>query len=126
MIEQLQRRATKFILNGYESDNYDHLLKLNLLLIIYTFELADIVFAIKSLKAPSNNFDISKFLSFTVENTRSAAQRKLKHVTVPNNKVRHFYFNRLPHLWNALPSVDLSLSVSTNRSTIYKFLWSHF
>ena len=119
MIEQLQRRVTKFILNDYESDYYDRLLKLNLLPIMYTFELADIIFAIKSLKAPSSNFDISNFLSFTVGNIRSAAQRKLKHVTVPNNKVRHFYFNRIPCLWNALPPVDLSLPVSTIRSTIY-------
>ena len=65
MIEQLQRKATKFILNNYESDYYDCLLKLNLLSIMYTFELADIVFAIKSLKALSSNFDISKFLSFS-------------------------------------------------------------
>ena len=126
MIEQLQRRATKFILNDYESDYYDRLLKLNLLPIMYIFELANIVFAIKCLKAPSSNFDINKFLSLTVGNTRSAAQRKLKHVTVPNNKVRHFYFNRLPHLLNALPPVDLSLPVSINRLMIYKFLWSHF
>ena len=49
MLEQLQRRVIKFILNDYESDYYDHLLKLNLLPIMYTFELADIVFAIKSL-----------------------------------------------------------------------------
>ena len=61
MIEQLQRRATKFILNNYESDYYDRLLKLNLLPIMYTFKLADIAFAIKSLKAPSNNFDIRIF-----------------------------------------------------------------
>ena len=93
---------------------------------MYTFELADIVFAIKSLKAPSRNFNISKFLSFTIGNTRSAAQRKLKHVIVTNNKVKHFYFNRLPRLWNALPPVDLSLPVSKNRLMIYKFLWSHF
>ena len=46
MIEQLQRRATKFILNDYESDYNDHLLKLNLLPIMYTFELADIVFKV--------------------------------------------------------------------------------
>ena len=102
-IEQLQRRATKFILNDYESDYYDRLLKLNLLPIMYTFELADIIFAIKSLKVPSSNFNISNVLSFTVGNTRSAAQRKLKHVTVLNNKVRHFYFRRLSRLWNALP-----------------------
>ena len=125
MIEQLQRRVTKFILNDYELDYYDHLLKLNLLPIMYTYELTDIVFAIKSLKAPNSNFEISKFLSFTVRNTRSAAQRKLKHVTVPNNKVRHFYL--IDFLACGMPSpVDLSLLVSTNRLMIDKFLWSHF
>ena len=99
MIEQLQRRATKFILNDYKLDYYDHLLKLimNLLTIMYIFELADRVFAIKS-QAPNSNFDINKFLWFTVGNYRSAAQRTLKHATVSNNKVRLFYFNRLPHL----------------------------
>ena len=67
MIEQLQRRATKFILNDYESDYYDCSLKLNLLPIMYTFELADRVFAIKSLKAPSSNFDISNFYHLQLE-----------------------------------------------------------
>ena len=97
---------------------------MNLLPIMYTFELADIVFVIKSLKVPSNNFYISKYLSFTAGSTRSPAQRKLKHVTVPNNKAKHSYYNRLLHLWNALLLVDLSLSVYTNRIIIYKFLWS--
>lgn len=93
---------------------------------MYIFELADIMFAVKSFKFPSNSFDIFKFLTFIDGSTRSAAQGKLKHKSVPNNQVRHSYFNRLPRLWNALPPVDLSLSVSQNRYKIYKFLWSHF
>jgi len=125
-IEQLQRRATKFILNDYESDYYNRLLRLNLLPIMYIFELSDIMFAIKSLKAPSSNFDITKYISFNVGPTRSASQAKLKHVTVLNNKARHSYFNRLPRLWNALPPIDLSIPVHQNRTIIYKFLWSHF
>jgi len=44
------------------------------------------MFAIKSLKIPSSNFDITKYISFNVRSTRSAAQAKLKHVTVLNNK----------------------------------------
>ena len=83
---------------------------------MYTFKLTDIIFAIKSLKAPSS-IDISKYLSFTTGSTRSAAQGELKHVTV-HNKARHLYFNRL---WNALPPIDLSLLVSQNRTIIYKF-----
>jgi len=55
----------------------------------YIFEFSDIMFAIKSLKAPSSNFDITKYISFNVGPTRSTAQGKLKHVTVLNNKAKH-------------------------------------
>ena len=129
MIEQLQRRATKFILNDYESDYYDHLLRLNLLPIMYTSELADIVFAIKFMKAPSSNFDITRYLSFTAGSTRSAAQGKLKHVTTPNNKQGiHILIDFLTF---GMPSLPLTcLSVSTNRISfcgIYTCLiMSHF
>ena len=54
MIEQLQRRETKFILNDYKSDYYNCLLRLNLLPIMYNFELTDIMFVINSFKAPSS------------------------------------------------------------------------
>ena len=50
MIEQLQWRVTKVILNNYDHDYYSRLLRLNHLPIMYTFELADIMFAVKSLK----------------------------------------------------------------------------
>ena len=50
LIEQIQRRATKFILNDYSSDYFDRLKQLNLLSLMYTFELSEIVFRLKSLK----------------------------------------------------------------------------
>ena len=112
MIEQLQQRATKFILNDYESDYFDWLVKLNLVPIMYSFEYLNIKFAIISLKSLNTNFDISNYISSNYGSTRSSAKGKLKHIMVPNNKLRHFYFSRLPCLWNFLPPVDLSLSVS--------------
>ena len=116
MIEQLQRRATKFILNDYESDYYDHLLRLNLLPIMYTSELADIVFAIKFMKAPSSNFDITS--TFTAGSTRSAAQGKLKYVTMPNNKQgTHILIDFFNFGISSLPLT--CLSVSTNRISFY-------
>ena len=39
-IEQIQRRATKFILNDYHSDYYNRLIKLQILPLMYMFELA--------------------------------------------------------------------------------------
>ena len=46
----------------------------------------------KSLKAPTGNFDIPKYLSLTAGSTRSSAQGKPKHVTMPNKKVRYTDF----------------------------------
>ena len=51
-IERIQRRATKYILNDYTSDYKSRLLSLNLLPLMYFFELQDIIFAVKSLKNP--------------------------------------------------------------------------
>lgn len=55
LVELLQHRATKYMLNDYNSD-YIHLLPLSMLL-----ELNDICFFIKSLKLTSSNnsFNIS-------------------------------------------------------------------
>ena len=67
MIEQLQRRATKFILNDYQSCYFDRLVKLQLFPLMYTFEVADIMFAIKALKSPSDSFDLTTMLHFALD-----------------------------------------------------------
>ncbi len=38
----------------------------------------------------------------------------------------HFYFNRIPKLWNRLPPLDLTLSPTSIKQVILKFLWSQF
>ena len=48
-IERVQRRATKYILNDYTSSYKTCLILLNLLPLMYLFELHDILFAIKSI-----------------------------------------------------------------------------
>jgi len=64
LIERIQRRATKFILNDYTSDFKTHLLKLNLLPLMYTLDISDIVFLIKSIEFPSDTFNINDFVTF--------------------------------------------------------------
>ena len=49
LIEQIQRRATKFILNDYSSNYFNRLKQLNLLPLMYIFELNEIFFVLKSL-----------------------------------------------------------------------------
>ena len=62
-IEKIQRRATKYILNDYNSSYKTRLIQLKLLPLMYLFDFNDLIFFVKSYKFPSYNFDIS-FLQF--------------------------------------------------------------
>jgi len=64
-IEQLQRRATKFILNNYTIDYKQCLLNLNMLPLMYRLDFYDICFFINSLKNPTVAFNILNCVSFT-------------------------------------------------------------
>ena len=90
LIEQIQRRTTKFILNDYSSDYFDKLKQLNLLPLIYPFELNEIVVTLKSLKYPSPSSNITDYITFADGNTRSSSSGKMIHVGNNNNASRHF------------------------------------
>ena len=66
LIEQIQCRATKFILNNFHSDYYNCPIKLQFLPIMYMFELYDVMFFVKSLKNPSPCFRITNYISFPI------------------------------------------------------------
>ena len=89
--EQIQRRATKYILNDYSSDYKTHLLHLRLLPLMYILKISDIMFLIKSLKFPSASFDIKHYISFSSSSTRSSGT-KLIHISSSTNKHRNQYF----------------------------------
>ena len=125
-IERVQRRATKFILNDYDSDYKSRLLQLKLLPQMYFFELQDICFTIKSLKSPTKNFNIRDYISFSNINTRSSSCNKLIHIFHSSNLNRYFFFHRIPRLWNSIPIIDLSLSLSTIKSKLKRHFWNHF
>ena len=124
-IERVQR-ATKYILNDYTSSYKTRLILLNLLPLMYLFELHDILFAIKSLKSPTIQFNITNYINFNPANTRSGASNKLIPTHHLNNLSRHSYFHRLPSLWNAMPVIDLNMSFAQLKSKLKKYLWDHF
>ena len=113
-LENVQWWATKFILNDYTSDYKSRLLKYY-----------DIIF-FKCLKSPSSAFDITKFVSFSSTSTRSSANFKLYHSKSSTNNCCHFYFNRLPRLWNSLPVFSLDLPLSSFKLQLKNVLWSIF
>ena len=126
LLEKVQRRATKFILNDYSS-NYKHrLLTLHILPLMYYLEINDLTFFINSLKHPDNHFNIKDFVTFSDSSTRSSSFNKLKHTKSLSNSARHAYFNRLPRLWNSLPPINLDSSTNCIKSLITEHFWSHF
>ena len=126
ILERIQRRATKYILNDYQSDYKHRLQSLKLLPLVMQLEFYDVMFFIRSLKNPSNTFSIQSFVHFSDANTRSSFHLKLKHSYSKSNTSRHFYFNRLPRLWNSLPPVNPKLSFHTIRKKVLKVFWSRF
>ena len=103
-LERIQRRATKYILNDYTSTYKSRLEQLNLLPLMYIYEINDLMFLIKSLKSPSDNFEIRDHITFTSNSTRSGTHHKLTHPRTTSAVQRHFYFNKISRLYNLPPS----------------------
>ena len=102
-------------------------LQLDLLPLMYQYELSDLLFFIKSYKAPHSHFDIKNYVSMqTSLSARSSLSGKLVHELSTTNSNRHLYFCRLPRLWNSLPSIDLNLPYLTIKRQLTQFLWNHF
>ena len=125
-LECVQRRATKFIASNPLLDYRNRLIHLNLLPLMMEFELVDIMFLVKSVKFPSGHFNIHEFVQFCSHPTRAGQSFKLKHLLCRSNYERNFYFNRIPRLWNSLPFLDITLSLSVIKSKLRAYFWDHF
>ena len=125
-LERVQRRATKYILNDYTSSYKARLLKLHLLPLMYTLELNDLVFFIKSIIHPSDHFNIFNYVTFSSINTRSSTRHKLIHRCSSSRTHFHSYFLRITRLWNSLPYIDLSIPPLILKAQLSTFLWKHF
>ena len=95
-----------------------------LLPLMHTLDYYDILFFVKSLKQPSNHFNILNYVRFSKNRTRSATNNKVLHNYSCNNKIPNSYFYHLSRLWNAFAPIDLHLN--SIKTLIYEFLWNHF
>ena len=91
LLERVQRRATKFILDDYSMNYKSRLANLKLLPLMYIYELTDILLAIKSFKQHTSSFDISQYLQFN-ESTTRFANTKLCHKIYNNTITANSYF----------------------------------
>ena len=113
----MERRATKYILNDFSSNYKNRLVTLQILPLMMVFEMMDILFFVSCLKYPSSHFNILQYVTFTTS---------MEHYLSKTNKERHFYFHRLPCLWNSIPVVNIQDSLKSIKRKLFLFLWSHF
>ena len=124
-LELVQRRASKFIVSP-NLDYRQRLIELHLLPLMMEFEIADVLFFVKSLKFPSHHFNVQDFVEFCYAPTRSSTNYKLRHSLRKSNVQSNHYFNRIPRLWNSLPPLDLNLSISSIKLRIREIFWAKF
>ena len=99
---------------------------LQILPLMMVFEMMDILFFVSCLKYPSSHFNILQFVTFTTSSTRSSGCGTLEHYLPKTNRERHFYFHRLPCLWNSIPVVNIQDSLKSIKRKLFLFLWNHF
>ena len=126
ILERIQRRTTKFILNDFHSTYKSRLVTLKMLPLMYIYEINDILFFIKLYKSPTSHFNINNYLQFSSSNTRFGSSAKLVHHRCSTNLTHHFYFHRIPRLWNSLPTVDLTAQITSIKHKLYIYMWNHF
>lgn len=122
-LEKVQRRATRFIISDLCGDYKARLTTLNLLPLMYWLEIADVLFFVKCLKNPNDSFNVLDFVEFSTSKTRAGNRRKLQHKYC---KTRNFFFHRIVRLWNALPELDITLSLPSLKFHLAKFFWNIF
>ena len=93
---------------------------------MYLYELLDVMFFVKCFKSPNPSFPFWDHVCFSTASTRSASGAKLNHKSRSSTLSRHTYFCRLVRIWNTLPPIDLSLSLSTIKLQLKKIFWPYF
>ena len=72
-LERIQRKATKYILSSSNLLYKQRLTTLHMLPLMYWLELQDIIFFVKCIKEPPDNFSINEFVTFASGKTCSAS-----------------------------------------------------
>lgn len=120
LLEGVQRKATKYILNDYVNDYKTRLKNLGLLPICYFREFHDLCFFYKCLHGYCD-LDLTNLVPFRdppAVHTRSAQDPlKLKNITTRTETAKHFFSQRIINIWNNLP-LDIRSTLCSNKKII--------
>jgi hypothetical protein len=119
LLEGIQRRATKFILNNYDSDYKTRLINLNLLPLSYFREICDLCLYYKC-RYNLCNLDLSLLIPSNQKTVMTRQARDRNRLAIAQTKTEtfaKFYTKRLPNLWNNIP-LDAKLLLPRNKDII--------
>ena len=126
MLENVQRRCTKIITNDYTSDYKTRLQQIDLLPLMYWYDLQDILYLIKCFQNPPDNINIFDHIAFTTSSTRSSSNNKLVIRYARTTSARHFFFHRVVRLWNAMPHINLNLPFNSIKKYLTRVMYRKF
>ncbi len=116
-VEAVQRRATKYICNDYNSDYKTRLIKCKLLPFSYTKEVHDVCFLYKCLHN-FYNINIHNLLTFhdaAASRTRFGQRPfTIRAPTGTHSNSKDFYTKRIVDIWNSLPAEIVSIIPTNN------------
>ena len=119
LIEGVQRRATKFILNDYNSDYKERLAQTKLLPLSFYKEYRDMCFIYKGIHG-YYKIDLNDHLTFQntlFQRTKHSQNKNEFKIRTPMGRTERraaFFFIRIVIPWNSIPS-KIRLSMSTNK-----------
>ena len=122
LVENIRRRATRFILRNSNLCYKAHLLPLS-----YWLEYLDLVFFFKCLHGLIDfTHEFSYYFSFLKGNTRCASSGlHLKLNACRTSSFRDFYFNRITLMWNSFPkNIKDSDTISSFKSKLKSFYFT--
>ena len=127
LIEGIQRRATKFITQDYNSSYSSRLKSLNLLPIFYRFKIKDLTFYYK---CKSGSYEVIYrpifHSTFPSRATRVSSSDLRRPNLCKSSTFRSSYINRILLLWNNLPShIKSSKSCATFKSKLCTYYLSY-
>ena len=93
--------------------------------LMYQLEFIEVVFFITELNCRSSSFDILNYFSFLSSTTR-ASHSKLIHSSRTSSAARNTFFHRFPRLWNSLPPINLSSSITSLKRYIKSVFINRF
>ena len=91
----------------FPSDYKYRLKSINLLHLIYHYDLLDISFLINYLQTPDTCFPVREYISFSSSIAGSSSSFKRVHQLSKSNISHQSYFSRVARLRNTLPPVDI-------------------